>query len=289
VGAPRVDWQTLKPRLASVLWLGLASLCCYFLARLFLLKLFIPDRYLQYTLNLFYCLGLGLCLHAALKMPRWPRALGIGVLVAAAALGGWRLHGLGLKDYAAYQPLYAALEHVPAEALVAGHPNLMDNVPTFAQRRALAIYELAHPWATGWWRQLQPRLDDLFRAYYAADPQEVVKLAQKYGVAFMVVDDRHFTPEFLAGQWRLFPYDQDHAAGTPRGLRERAYCPFFAPFDAHIRRLAAGRERFALLNWPPAHTQQIDAHLSLIDLRPLQTPAARPAGAGDRGNSQTLN
>jgi hypothetical protein len=34
------------------MWLGLASVLLYFLARLLLLKLFIPDRYVIYTFNI---------------------------------------------------------------------------------------------------------------------------------------------------------------------------------------------------------------------------------------------
>ena len=67
------------------------------------------------------------------------------------ALGAWRLQGVGLKDYSAYRALYAALVSTPKDALIAGHPNLMDTIPTFARRRAFATYELAHPWSLGYW------------------------------------------------------------------------------------------------------------------------------------------
>ena len=64
--------------------------------------------------------------------------MAILALVAAASLGAWRLEGVGLKDYSAYRPLYAALAETDQDALIAGHPNLMDTIPTFAQRRAFA-------------------------------------------------------------------------------------------------------------------------------------------------------
>ncbi|MCX5892946.1 MAG: hypothetical protein NTW80_08260, partial [Deltaproteobacteria bacterium] len=190
-GLARVSWRPLKPMLQPAVYLGLASLILYFGARVFLLKLFIPDRYLIYTLNLAYCLILALGLHAALRMARWPRTLAVLALLGAAALGVLRLENAGLKDYAVYQPVYAALAATPKDALIAGHPNLMDNVPTFARRRALVTYKLAHPWSKGYWQQIEPRLHDLFAAYYAADPQEVIAFCRKYGVSFLVVDDRH--------------------------------------------------------------------------------------------------
>ena len=102
-GLRRLDWPAWRQRLKPAWYLGLASLALYFLARLFLLKLFVPDRYLMYTLNLFYCLVLALGLQTALRVSRWPRYLAILALVAAASLGAWRLQGVGLKDYSAYR------------------------------------------------------------------------------------------------------------------------------------------------------------------------------------------
>jgi hypothetical protein len=271
-GLRRLDWPTWRQALQPVWYLAVASLALYFLARLFLLQLFIPDRYLTYTLNLFYCLGLALGVHTALRVERWPRAVAILALVAAAGLGAWRLQGVGLKDYSAYRAVYAALADTPKDALFAGHPNLMDTIPTFAQRRAFATYELAHPWSRGLWAQLKPRLADLFRAYYAADPREVVAFCRKYGIAFLIVDDRHFTPAFLKGGYFLFPGAQPHLPGVDRGLAERLYCPFFAPFDEQIRQITAGRKNFAVLSDPGFRAQSLDQHVRLIDMRPWLTP-----------------
>jgi hypothetical protein len=270
-GLWRLDWATWRQSLKPAGYLAMASLALYFLARLFLLKLFVPDRYLMYTLNLFYCLGLALGVQSALRVSRWPRTAAILALVAAASLGAWRLQGVGLKDYSAYRPVYAALAATPKDALIAGHPNLMDTIPTFAQRRAFATYELAHPWSRGLWAELKPRLADLFRAYYAADPQEVVAFCRKYGIAFLIVDDRHFTPAFLKGGYFLFPGDKPHLPGVARGLAERLYCPFFAPFDKQIQNITAGRQNYALLSDPSFRTLVIDQHVRLIDMRPWLT------------------
>jgi len=268
----RLDWPSWRQRLKPAGYLGLSSLAVYFLARLFLLQLFVPDRYLMYTLNLFLCLFLALGLTSALRVPRWPRHLAILTLVAAASLAAWRLEGVGLKDYSAYRAVYAALAATPKDALIAGHPNLMDTIPTFAQRRAFATYELAHPWSRGYWATLKPRLVDLFKAYYAADPQEVVAFCRRYGIAWLIVDDRHFTPAFLKGGYFLFPGDKPHRPGEAKGLAERIYCPFFAPFDEQIRQITAGRVHFALLSDPPFPAVALGQHVRLIDMRPWLTP-----------------
>jgi hypothetical protein len=172
--------------------------------------------------------------------------------------------------------VYAALVSTPTDALIAGHPNLMDTIPTFAQRRAFATYELAHPWSRGYWAKLKPRLVDLFKAYYAADPQEVVAFCQKYGIGWLIVDDRHFTPAFLKGGYFLFPGDKPHFPGAAKGMAERIYAPFFAPFDAQIRQLTAGRTQFALLSGPAFNAVSIDQHVRLIDMRPYLTQSHNP-------------
>jgi len=266
-GGRLLDWQNLKSRLQPFGYLLLASLLLYLLARIFLLKLFVPDRYLIYTLNLCYCLGLALCLDGALPVRPWPRGLGAGAVALVVVLSALRLQGVGLCDYSMYRSLYGALAQTPKAALIAGHPNLMDNVTTFAQRRALATFELAHPWSKGYWWQIKPRLEELFTAYYANDPQVVRDFCRKYQVSFLVVDDRHFSPEFLAGGHFLVPFDQPLQC-CGRKMSEQVACPFFAPFDAQIRRQVQGRHRFALLNQEIFPGLVVDEHLRLLDLRP---------------------
>jgi hypothetical protein len=276
VGAGRRDWRSLWQRLKPAWYLGLASLVLYFLARLFLLQLFVPDRYLIYTLNLFYCLFMALGLQAALQVERWPRYMAVLALVAAASLGAWRLEGVGLKDYSAYRALYSALASTPKDVLFAGHPNLMDTIPTFARRRAFATYELAHPWSRGYWARLNPCLHDLFQAYYAEDPQAVVGFCRKYGIAFLIVDDRHFSPAFLKGGNFLFPYDRPYVPGTSRGLADLDRVPFFAPFDAQIKQITADRHNFALLSNPKFISLPIDQHIRVIDMRPWLSQIRNP-------------
>jgi hypothetical protein len=265
-GGRRLDWQDLKSRLQPFWYLLLSSFLLYFLARVFLLKLFIPDRYLVHTLNLCYCLGLALGLEAATRV-WWPRWLPAIALALVAVLGGLRLQNVGLKDFSPYRPLYGALAQTPKSALIAGHPNLMDNIPTFAQRPVLVGYELAHPWSQGYWQQFRPRLEDFFKAYYAADPQVVRDFCRKYQVSFLVVDKRHFTPEFLAGGRFLAPFNLPLQTAGKR-TAERVICPFFAPFDAEIRGLVQGRQSFVMLRQDLFPAMMVDEHQRLLDMRP---------------------
>lgn len=291
-GAWKVKWRALKPQLAPVVYLGLTSLLFYFLARWFFLKLFLPDRYLTYSLNLFYCLFLALCWSEALRVANWPRSLAVVMVIAAVGLSGVRLHNMGLYDYSAVRPLCEALAQTPKDALIAGHPNLMDAVPTFARRRAFATFELAQVWSKGYWQWLKPRMEELCAAYYAADPEVVKSFCRRYHIDFLVVDDRHFTPAFLAGGWFWFPSVQPIIPGKPGPpMAEWVWCPFFAPFDEQIRAQAqAGRQRFALLDQDGFLRRYLADHLWLLDMRAYQTSApqqerfADPFG-GKRGSA----
>jgi hypothetical protein len=274
-GACKVDWRALKPKLGPAGYLGLASLLVYLLARGFLLKLFVPDRYLIYSLNLFYCIFLARCWNAALRVANWPRMLAVLMVFVAVGLSGLRLKNIGLYDYSATRPLCEALAQTPKDALIAGQPNLMDAVPTFARRRAFATYKLAHPWAKGYWQRLKPRLEELFAAYYATDPEVVKNFCQRHHIDFLVVDNRHFAPDFLAGGWFYFPFEQPARLGKPKPqLVEQLWCPFFAPFDEQIRFQAqGGQQRFAVLDPKVFPRRQLDEHLWLLDMRSYQTPA----------------
>jgi hypothetical protein len=246
-GWRRLGWARLGS--CAPLWLVLLSgLGCYLLARAVLLKLFIPDRYLIYVLAVCYCLLLAQGWAAWLALLPWRKTALASLVALAALLGAWRLHGLELYDYSQGLQLYAALARTPKDSLVAGHPFDMDNVLTFARRPVLASFELAHCWHLGYWRQVEPRLRDMLKAYYAADSSELRQLAERWGVSYLVVDRRHFTPAFLNSQ------------------------PLFAPYDEFIRRTAASGV-FAALQGGFCPVQAIDDNVSILDLRTWRGPS----------------
>ena len=272
-GAFKVNWRVLRPKLAPAAYLGLASLLLYCLARLFYFKLFLPERYLMYYLNLFSCIFLALCWGAALRVTNWPRTLAVLALIMVVGLSGLRLQDVGLYDFSAARPLYEAVAQTPKDSLIAGHPNLMDAVPTLARRRAFATYKLAHVWSKGYWQWLKPRLREFFAAYYATNPEVVKAFCRRHRIDFLVVDERHFTPAFLTGGWFYFPLDRPAVPDAPwPKLVEESWCPFFAPFDEQIRALVRDRQQpFALLDPVAFPRRHLAENLWLLDMRPFRT------------------
>ena len=249
-GGKNAAWRSLADRLAPLAWTGGAFLVFYAAARMAAFKLFVPDRYVQYPVNLLYAMLLGICLASAVQRLKPGKAVCALLILASATAGAVRLHNVALYDYSDKAALYAAVEAAtPKNALLAGHPELMDVVMTFAKRNALATFELAHPWSRGYWQQTAPRLSDFFAAYYARDPETVRAFAQTHNVDFLVVDQSHFTPGFLKGS------------------------PFFEPFGKTIRETTQGQEHFAVLDGASFARTGLTPGTFLIDLRAARNAA----------------
>lgn len=253
LGGRRLDWRALKPQAPAAACLILSSLLLFLAAQLLLLKLFIPSRYLEYTTNLFYCLGVPLLL-SPLVLPalrRLSRPCVLALLALAFLLGAVRQHGRELYDYSGDQALYETVGRMPAQALFAGFPTQMDNVLTFGRRNVYVSFELAHPWNMGYWKRIGPRLDTMLRIYYATTPEEIRRLCAEARIDFLVVDRRHFHPRFMAEP------------------------PLFEPYADRIRLASGAGATFAALSADFPRTV-VDANISIIDLRQR---AARPIAA----------
>jgi len=248
-GGRRAPWAAVSPKLRPVAFLLAGSLVLYALARGVAFALFVPDRYITYSLNLLYALGLAVCLRWALAPAVCSRRRAAVLLLVAAGLGAWRLTGAGLYDYSRDAPLYTAVAALPKDALVAGNPDVLDNVLTFGRRNVLASFELAHPWNQGYWRRFEPRLVDQVEAYYAKDPAAVRELVRDYGVTHIVVRDADFTAAAT----------KDH--------------PLFAPYDGRIAALARKPGDYVLLDRERFPGVTVAPGLRLLDVRAL---AVRP-------------
>lgn len=248
----RSGFRRLDPALGYGL---LASVCLYCAARVLLLKLFIPSRYLEYTTNVLLCVVLALLLGEVLLpiLRLRGKSFGTAFLALAFVLGAVRQHGLELYDYSDPCALYEAVRRLPLDACVAGHPELMDNVLTFGHRNVHITAELAHPWSQGYWRQASARLEGILTAYYASDPEEVRRYCVQAGIDFLVVDRRHFTRKYMTIKHLFEPYDT--------AVRERADDP--APYTLLTDSLPG---------------TFVDANVRIIDLRKHR--ADNPTAAG---------
>lgn len=209
----------------------IASLVLYLVSRPVLMKLFVPRRYLEFSLSVVYCVSVGLCLRRVIIELGLTRIAFPLLTVALVALGAARVSGTGIYDYGDHAALYRFIRSTPTHSLTAGHPRLMDSVMTFGRRPALVTYELSHPWRLGYWDEICMRTRDFFTAYYASDPATVREFGRKYGVDYLIVREEDFAPERL----------------------ERGDI-YFEPFGCYAYSLLHGRDEFAVLDetlFPP--------------------------------------
>ncbi|HTY25716.1 MAG TPA: hypothetical protein VMC85_21480, partial [Desulfomonilaceae bacterium] len=188
-------------------------------------KLFVPRRYVELSLNVFYCVGVGLCIRAALVklVPR--RIVFPAISTLFIVLGAINMYHVELGDYSRQAALYQFVQTTPKTSLMAGPPDLMDDVLTFGRRKAFVTYKLSHTWYTRYWAVIKKRTFDLFTAYYAEDPEQVRKFCRDNGIDYLIVRDEDFTPTYVK--------------------KDRIH---FEPFDSYIRNLVKSRSHFALLD-----------------------------------------
>jgi hypothetical protein len=214
-------------------YLLVASVLLYTLASILIFKLFVPSRYTEFSINIFYCLAVAVCLRVAMQDHVSERVMFPLVTTLFFVLAGLRLYHVGIYDYFDQVRLYKYLQSTPKNSLIAGPPDVMDNVITFAHRKAFVTYELAHTWYISYWDRVKKRHFDFFRAYYSDDPEEIRRFCRDNQIDYLVVREEDFFPR------RLVQGDL-----------------YFEPFDTYIRDILKSHHRFALLNtkaFPPVY------------------------------------
>jgi hypothetical protein len=202
------------------------SLVLFGAAHLLLFRLHLPSRYTLYTLPLALMLVIGASTGSFLETTT-PFFSRIRERLHLTRRVGWGVFGLLLVTYVYIQGHYIArvdtqvavlepvdmdmlnfLKTLPKEALVAGHPLDMNNVPLIARRKVLANQELSIPYYLGYYTQIRQRLFDLFQAYYATTWETVHVFVDRYGVDALVLRKAHFEPSFLRGKIYAEPFDR---------------------------------------------------------------------------------
>lgn len=191
---PVVNWKGLR----GLFLIIPVSLFLYVVARLFLVKLFVPRRYLFYTLNIICCIGFAVAIRIILENIELSRTKMCLILVALLVFASFKGRHIELFDYSHDHSLYKFLQTTPKNTLIAGWPELMDNVMTFGNRRAFVTYELSHTWVEPYWSEVKKRTFDLFKAYYSSSPEEIKAFCKSRGIEYLIVREMDFSPQRLS-------------------------------------------------------------------------------------------
>ena len=218
-------------RVAILGQLLVASFALFGLAHLLLFRLYLPARYVQWSVPLVLAVAGGLALAilfhelAARVRPARPGSLAIGLtLLFAAGLAvypAW-YHGAFVPDR--HPAVTAYLRAQPKDVLVAAAPKDADVIPALTGRRVLVGREYALAYHLGYYREVRQRVEDLIAGYYDEGPRRLAFLVDRYGVDFFLVD---------------------HAAFDAMSFR-RAWDPDFQPFTGAIAARLTRPRRYAL-------------------------------------------
>ncbi|MCF7907363.1 MAG: hypothetical protein K9L86_00580 [Candidatus Omnitrophica bacterium] len=204
------------------------SFVLFGIANLFMYSLYGPSRYVRYPLPLFliFIITLGVSeITQKIKVSAGRIALITGFIALIGLSFAPKLHAHYVV--APYPGLYRFLSTLPESSLIAGHPVLMDDVPTFAKRIVFISQETSMPYYANFYPFIKKRTYDFFRAYYSNDLREIDDFFKKYNITHMVVQKSNFSEDYIK--------------------RSQFY---FNPFNAYVEDIIKNRKKFALMDVP---------------------------------------
>lgn len=192
-------------------------LLVYFLSRFFAFQLYVPDRHLQYPLNLFWILSFSIIIWRASRMETeraWQLkstlyfALFFGLLCF---LGGDGLQGDANFNTKTdkFQGLHSWIRlNTNRSDIFAGHPKELDLLPLASIRIAYITEETAHPFYDGYWRLAKARMETSFRMLYAATPKEFLESMGEEKIDYFVFNRSRFEPQAIKSATSFSPLDR---------------------------------------------------------------------------------
>ncbi|OGX19465.1 MAG: hypothetical protein A3K83_01690 [Omnitrophica WOR_2 bacterium RBG_13_44_8b] len=229
-----VAYETLRKRLVfppEIFFMFLSSMLMYLISDMMLFKLFLPERYLEYTVPVIsltvYSVAVGQLINR-FKNAGMKNTFQVALIILV--LFHYDIHGRDrfLADKTDdYKGLYEYLNSLPKDAMIAVHPSLGNSIPSFAQRKVFINYELSHPFYDKYWAVIKKRTYDFFNAYYAGEALPVLEFCEDNGIDYLVVDKQHFADAYLS--------------------KKKIY---FEPFNSYVVQIAESRRNFILRDIP---------------------------------------
>jgi hypothetical protein len=183
------------PATRRFLLIGAAAWLSHLLARALAPSLYSPERYIRYAIPILLVVlfpATGAAIGSQLCGRRFS-ALGqaAGVIAIAAIIllpfGGRPGKDFGMNvDVTSQQSFYGFLQRLPKDALIAGWPTDLDNVPYVSRRQAFITLKLSHSLQKDYADEMRRRMRALIDAYFATDPGPLERLRNDFGVTHLV-------------------------------------------------------------------------------------------------------
>lgn len=232
--------RSVRPLLAVVL----ASGALFLLAHAMLFRLYLPNRYSQFSLAVVAAIAAGMALTIILgALARWAgdsksfargRVGLVASLVVAVSL--WMfLYPLTLPrgsfpgsrySQGRSPELYSFLAQQPRDTVVASLSEEVNVLPALARVRIVTGRGYAYAYDRGYYGQIRQRTEALIRAQYSPEATVLSEFIRRHGVSYFLVDQGAFTPRYIsANPWvRQF----QPAAQEAQAALEAGAIPFLA-------------------------------------------------------------
>lgn len=174
---------------------GLSGVMLFFTAWAVFFHLFSPGRYLKVALFLYMIFLSAQALYYIFRRI-WPQRRMIFVLIAAVILIYIPFLD-GNVQYYGDKGLYNFLSSLPHDALIAGHPEEMDEIPLICKRKVLIQRELSLPYYKNYYGEVVRRTNDFFGLYYAGEMNAAREISREYGIDYLVITKEHFSKNYV--------------------------------------------------------------------------------------------
>jgi hypothetical protein len=241
VGWARPPFAALYVAISGVILFGIANMVAF--------RLYSPERMILYSLPVavLYLListltGMGYKVSGGIVQRI---VSGISLMFFIVFFGIAFKGPVGLNvDTRNEKKLFQIVQTLPNNALFAGNPTMINNVPLWGKRRVLVNYETSTPWLDKAWESIKERIYDSFSTYYASSPEPLTVLQEKYGVDYMIVHELDISPQYAMN------------------------CYYFEPFTTWVKRLCQKPSKDLI--WHKAEPRSIVGRASgfiVIDLK----------------------
>ena len=232
---------------------GILALFVYFLSRLLAFRLYVPDRHLQIPFCLFFVVSITIifwkfftniktgCGNENKNQNYLMGTFGLTLLGFFIFLNsGTGYYGsLNFNSHIYKKGRFNEWlsKNTPIDAVIAGHPVIVDATQLLGKRKVYISTETAHPFFDKYYETIKPRYELSLRAHYAKDLNELYELCKGKGIDYFVFWRKQFLPEYLKNAKAFKPFDvlvkqlasRDPANFAFRKLPEKASNDSFSP------------------------------------------------------------
>jgi len=197
----KAEWN-LNAKYSRAFILLPACIIGYLSADILYPHLFLPERFLTYSLPVFIIVLFPACLLSLLNRLRlfeqkkqMSSRLAVLIPVLFFIVSGGV--GSGNSGYSVrvddWQPLYERIRQLPKESVIAGWPGgPVENIPYLSARNVLIAYETHQAFHKDYVLEMRHRMDALINAYFATDESALTALRKQFGVDYLLLDLRHY-------------------------------------------------------------------------------------------------